>query len=85
MPTTFIPANFDFHGGYLTYQGKFVARFKYLQPRRSATAFQRFLCARFTPEEYFARLAAGEAPLPIAESKGFILPGRAHLRASAAT
>ena len=52
----------------LTYCGDFVARFKY-----GGTAdFKRFLIKNFTVEEYFGRLADGELPLPILESKGFI-------------
>jgi hypothetical protein len=48
-----------------------VARFKYA--RGSRTTFVNFLIKNFTVEEYFARMNAGEAPLTIAESKGFML------------
>ena len=54
------------------YHGKFVARFKY--QRSAAGTFQTFLIKNFTVEEYFDRMAAGEAPLTILESKGYILP-----------
>src|SRR5262245_8842717 len=60
-------------GGYLTYDGQFVARFKH-QKQTAACAFAAFLVKHFTVEEYFNRRAAGEAPLPIVESKGFVLP-----------
>lgn len=64
--------DFHSHSGYLTYQGKFVARFKY--KAGSVADFRKFLVAYFSPAEYFARLEAGEAPLTILQSKGYILP-----------
>lgn len=48
---------------------KFVARFK----RGGRGSFITFLCKNFTVEEYFGRLDAGEAPLTILESKGYLL------------
>jgi hypothetical protein len=60
---------------YVTYEGKFVARFKY--NRASKGTFITFLVKNFTVEEYFSRLNAGEAPLTILESKGYMLP---HIR-----
>jgi len=54
------------------YRGEFVARFKH-QPDAAGT-FQTFLIKNFTVEEYFGRLNAGEGPLTILESKGYILP-----------
>lgn len=51
---------------------KFVARFKYAKNGRAS--FITFLIKNFTVEEYFARLAAGEAPLAVLESKGYLLP-----------
>jgi|TARA_R110000824_G_scaffold84392_6_gene210570 hypothetical protein len=50
---------------------KFVARFKRVA---GAGSFMTCLRKNFTVEEYFARRDAGESPLPIAESKGYILP-----------
>ena len=50
---------------------KFVARFKRVA---GAGSFMTCLRKNFTVEEYFARIEAGESPLPIAESKGYILP-----------
>jgi len=47
---------------------RFVARFK----SGGAGIFMTFLRKHFTVEEYFARLDAGESPLEIAESKGFV-------------
>lgn len=70
--TKFTKDGFDFHGGYLTFNRKFVARFKYGRGDRGT--FQTFLIKNFTVEEYFSRLEAGEAPLKIVESKGYILP-----------
>lgn len=52
----------------LTYCGDFVARFKY----GGLGDFKRFLIKNFTVEEYFTRLTAGELPLPILETKGFV-------------
>lgn len=60
-------------GEYATYCGKFVARFK----RGGRASFLTFLCKHFEVEEYFSRLAAGESPLKILESKGYVLP---HIR-----
>jgi hypothetical protein len=77
----FTKENLFNHRGYITFsadglQGsrdaKFVARFKY-GAKSSAGPFMTFLRKNFTVEEYFARLDAGESPLPIAKSKGFML------------
>ena len=62
----------EFYDPQENYRGKFVARFKY--QRGAAGTFQTFLIKNFTVEEYFDRLTAGEAPLTILESKGYILP-----------
>lgn len=77
---------FHYHAGYLTYQAdltqsqQFVGRFKF-QPYKTATDFKRFLIANFTPAEYFSRLANQESPLPILQSKGYVLP---HIRTTLA-
>jgi len=78
--TAFTKENLITEGKYLTYmpQGyntlyadrKFVARFKVAGVGSFATCLRK----NFTVEEYFARMEAGESPLPIAESKGYILP-----------
>jgi hypothetical protein len=57
---------------YITYNGKFVARFKY--QKSAMGSFIKFLRNHFTVEEYFGRMEAGESPLKILESKGYILP-----------
>ena len=67
--TKFVKSEFT-KGEYARYDGKFVARFK----RGNRNAFISFLCKNFTVEEYFARIEAGEYPLPILESKGYIDP-----------
>jgi hypothetical protein len=72
MADQFVKEQFDCHGGYLTYQGRFVARCKY-RPT-DASSVRTFLIKNFTITEYFDRLAAGESPLPILESKGYLLP-----------
>ena len=58
--------------GYMTphRDRKFVARFRTAGVGSFATCLRK----NFTIEEYFGRLDAGESPLPIAESKGYLLP-----------
>jgi hypothetical protein len=76
MMTAFTKTNLEFDGMYLMYvtpgsdTRTFVARFK----RGASGTFVTFLKKNFTVEEYFARREAGEAPLEIAESKGYLLP-----------
>lgn len=66
---------FNYSGGYLTYEARFVARFKYFAQKMGD--FKKFLIEHFAPEEYFTRLENNEAPLEILESKGYVLP---HIR-----
>jgi|TARA_B110000467_G_scaffold163464_1_gene189522 hypothetical protein len=75
--TAFTKENLIIEGKYLTYMpdwksssNKFVARFRTAGIGSFATCLRK----NFTVEEYFARMDAGESPLPIAESKGYILP-----------
>ena len=78
--TKFTKENLIKEGKYLTYMPngyntlykdrKFVARFRTAGIGSFATCLRK----NFTVEEYFARIAAGESPLPIAESKGYLLP-----------
>lgn len=49
----------------------FIARCKY---GRGKSSFVTFLKKNFTPTEYLARIASGEYPLPILQSKGYIQP-----------
>jgi hypothetical protein len=67
----FIKENFNYSGGYLTYDGKFVARFKYAKDHNQ---FKNFLIKNFVQSEYFDRLANGESPLGVLGSKGYV-PG----------
>jgi len=67
--TAFIKTEFS-GSEYVNYGGKFVARFK----RGGKASFLTFLVKNFTVEEYFARLDAGESPLPILQSKGYMQP-----------
>jgi hypothetical protein len=83
--TAFTTSNLSLEsrGEYLVYRTdltcrEFVARFKHVKYGR---AFAAFLRKNFTVEEYFNRLNAGEAPLTILESKGFVPP---HIRRWAA-
>lgn len=84
--TKFTKEGFDYHGGYVTYQGRFVARFKY-GAVSSARPFMTFLIKNYTVEEYFSKLETVNpanslgnrfAPLEIVEEKGFIL---SHIKA----
>jgi len=78
--TKFTKENLIAQGKYLTYMPdgfntpykdrKFVARFRTAGIGSFATCLRK----NFTVEEYFARMDAGESPLPIAQSKGYILP-----------
>lgn len=67
--TKFVKSEFSV-GEYAVYNGKFVARFK----RGGRGSFLTFLCKNFEVEEYFSRLDAGEAPLSILQSKGYVAP-----------
>ena len=78
--TKFTKENLIKEGKYLTYMPngyntlykdrKFVARFRTAGIGSFATCLRK----NFTVEEYFARMDAGESPLPIAQSKGYLLP-----------
>ena len=78
--TRFTKENLIKEGKYLTYMPngydtpyadrKFVARFRTAGVGSFATCLRK----NFTVEEYFARMDAGESPLPIAQSKGYLLP-----------
>jgi hypothetical protein len=70
MTDRFLSANFSYYGGYLTYNGKFVARFKY--GKKDKPGFVKFLKNNFSVTEYSDRLSAGETPVKILESKGYI-------------
>jgi hypothetical protein len=67
--TAFIKTEFS-GSEYINYGGKFVARFK----RGGKASFLSFLTKNFSVEEYFGRLDAGESPLKILESRGYLLP-----------
>ena len=70
--THFNKANFNFHGGYLTYgtEERFVARFKHDASKRNK--FINFLTKNFTVEEYFFLLEDKDvSPLKILNAKGY--------------
>lgn len=73
----FEKAAFNYHGGYLTYGAdrRFVARFKHVASNKPS--FMSFLIKNFDADEYFARLLAGESPVGILESKGYVM---AHIK-----
>ena len=62
--TKFVKANFTQSGEYVSYEGKFVARFKHRGPF-TKIKFLKELMATHTVEGYFAELDAGKAPLAI--------------------
>lgn len=64
------PQYFVTSGSYVYYNARFVARFKYM--KSNIADFKRFLIKNFTPDEYFARLAAGSTPLDVLETKGYM-------------
>jgi hypothetical protein len=66
----FVKSNFEFHGGYLTYDRKFVARFKYRLGVKRAD-FTKFLIKNMDVETYFSALEAGQTPLDTLISHGF--------------
>lgn len=68
--TKFIKDRFVKSHGFVSYDGKFVVRFNVNQ-KGAASSFCAFLIAKFTTEEYFDRLDAGESPLVIVEQKGY--------------
>lgn len=73
--TKFDKTQFSYNGGYLMYgqypeRPKFIARFKYSS--RDKAGFMSFLIKNFTVEEYLGRLEAGETPVGILESKGYV-------------
>lgn len=70
--TQFIKDQFQIDGPYVSYNGKFIARFKYQAAAKGS--FITFLIKNFTVEEYFAAIDVGSAPLTVAESKGYLLP-----------
>ena len=73
--TTFNKNQFDFDGGYLTYDllnGKrnaFIARFKYNKSLKGR--FVTFLKNNFTVSEYLGYLETGMTPIAVLQSKGF--------------
>ena len=73
--TSFVKSQF-YGSEYVDYNigetSKFVTRFKYA--RSSKASFINFLIKNFTVEEYFGRMAAGEQPLSILMSKGYLQP-----------
>jgi hypothetical protein len=68
--------SFNFDGEYLSYNRKFVARFKRTKGDRSG--FVKFLIEKFTVEEYFEK-AINMAPFTILETKGYVSKSAADL------
>jgi hypothetical protein len=68
--TAFEKSKFEYGGGYLSYEGQFVARFKYKPSNRAG--FVSFLMKNFTVEEFFGRRADDKSPMSILQSKGYV-------------
>tara|TARA_Y100000389_G_scaffold195336_1_gene226628 strand:+ start:430 stop:834 length:405 start_codon:yes stop_codon:yes gene_type:complete len=73
-----IPAGWDteafsYHGGYLTYYGYFIARWKYGAGLTGRGEFKRFLIKNFTPDGYLDAIEQkGATPMGVLEAAGFI-------------
>lgn len=66
--TKFNKADFSYHGGYLTYKGNFIARFKHRGPFTKAK-FLKELIKNHTVEDYTNAYLFGFAPLVILRDK----------------
>ncbi len=69
---------------YITHNGKFVARFKYSRPKANANHFAKALKNLFTPDQYFALLANGLAPLEAMRMRGYVSLNEVRARAALA-
>ena len=75
----FIKQNFHFDGEYLVYgpamyskDSRFVARFK--RNKRDRSSFTKFLMQNFTVEDYFSAREAGDTPVGILRTRGWVSP-----------
>lgn len=66
----FVNSNFVKTDQWVHYNGKFVARFR----NGGWREFKKFLVNNYSPEEYFARLDDGLAPLQVLMEKGYMSP-----------
>ena len=65
----FEKSKFNYHGGYLTYNNRVVARFKHCP--RDKGRFVTFLIKNFTVKEYFEK-SAEQSPAKILQEKGYV-------------
>ena len=73
--TNLNPDLMNVHGGYVTYDGKFLGRFKH-GASTSAKPFANFVLKNFTVEEIDALVASDPRGAPVyraAEDRGFVL------------
>lgn len=68
--TRFDKKLFDYHGGYLTYMGNFVARFRG-RGKPNKADYVRILSNNYDVEDYFTRLK-DSAPMQILMDDGFV-------------
>jgi len=66
--TRFNKSDFNYHGGYLTYKGTFIARFKHRGPITKAK-FLKELILNHTVESYTNAYLFGYAPVAILRDK----------------
>ncbi len=62
--------DFTYSGGYLSYRGTFVARFKYVKSNKPH--FLTFLINNFHPAEYFGRMEDDIAPAEVLRERGYV-------------
>jgi hypothetical protein len=68
--TKFERSGFQYHAGYLTYKGHFIARFKYRGAIKKSD-YIKILCKHYTLEDWTAKLKTNP-PLMILRNDGFV-------------
>ena len=70
MQMKFERSGFEYHGGYLTYQGNFIARFKYRGAVKKGE-YIKILCKHYTLEDWVEKLKSNP-PLTILQNDGYV-------------
>jgi len=68
--TKFERGGFMYHGGYLSYKGNFIARFKYRGSVKKSE-YIKILCKHYTLEDWVEKLKSNP-PLLILRNDGFV-------------
>jgi hypothetical protein len=63
-------SGFEYHGGYLTYQGNFIARFKHRGAVKKSE-YIKILCKHYTLEDWVEKLKSNP-PLTILHNDGYV-------------